>query len=144
MLSSGYWNLPRVGFIASEKSHTVHPNKLEKRYTLIPMTIHIVKYLGGDIVKLVDFSRLVFFFKDCLTAFCEIALNSTFRRLLPYCKVVGYLTENIQEPTFSILLISLQQIEYEKIQTVHSNMLGESYTLKPTTIFIVKCWGATL
>ena len=52
--------------IASEKSHTVHPNKLEKRYTLIPMTIHIVKYLGGDIVKLFDFSRLVFFSKIAL------------------------------------------------------------------------------
>ena len=47
--------------IASEKNHTVHQNKLKKRYTLIPMTIHIVKYLGGDIVKLVDFARFVFF-----------------------------------------------------------------------------------
>ena len=40
----------------------------------------------------------------------------------------------------SILPISLQQIEYEKIYVVHWNELGESYTLIPTTIFIDKYW----
>ena len=36
----------------------------------------------------------------------------------------------------SILPISLQQIEYEKIHAVHSNELAKSYTMKPISIFI--------
>ena len=35
----------------------------------------------------------------------------------------------------SILPISLQQIEYEKMQAVHANEL-KSYTMKPISIFI--------
>ena len=41
--------------MASEKIHAVHSNGLAEGYTLIPMTIYIGKYLGGDIIKLVDF-----------------------------------------------------------------------------------------
>ena len=44
----------------------------------------------------------------------------------------------------SILSISLQQIEYEKIYAVHLNQLVESYTLIPVTIFINKYWGAKI
>ena len=54
--------------IASEKIYTVHSNELVLGYTLIPMTMHIVKYLGGDIVKLVDFSCFVFV-SICLTLY---------------------------------------------------------------------------
>ena len=36
----------------------------------------------------------------------------------------------------SILPISLQQIEYEKIHAVHSSELAKSYTMKPISIFI--------
>ena len=35
----------------------------------------------------------------------------------------------------SILPISLQQIEYEKLHTVHSNELVKSYTMTPISIF---------
>ena len=36
----------------------------------------------------------------------------------------------------SILPISLQQIEYEKIQAVHSNELAQGYTLIPVSVYI--------
>ena len=36
----------------------------------------------------------------------------------------------------SILPISLQQIEYEKLHAVHSNELAKSYTMTPISIFI--------
>ena len=36
----------------------------------------------------------------------------------------------------SILPISLQQIEYEKLYAVHSNELAKSYIMKPISIFI--------
>ena len=108
------------------------------------MTMHVVKYLGGDIVKLLDFSRLVYF-TVCLTAFCVNALNSSYRRLLLYCKAVGFYTVSIQVPIFgSILPISLQQIASEKIYTVHSNELAESYTLIYVTIFIDKYGGGDI
>ena len=41
----------------------------------------------------------------------------------------------------SILPISLQQIEYEKIHAVHSNELAMSYTMKPMTVYIDKYMG---
>ena len=48
---------------------------------------------------------------------------------------------NRQIPIFgSISSISLQQIEYEKNHAVHSNELGESYTLIPMSIFIDQFW----
>ena len=65
-------SLQKLGY---EKNQSVHSNQLTEGYTLIPMTIYIEKYLGGDIVKLVDFSRHVYF-RACLTAFCVNALNS--------------------------------------------------------------------
>ena len=43
-----------------KKKHAVHSNELAKSYTMKPMTIYIDKYLGGDIVKLVVFSLLVY------------------------------------------------------------------------------------
>ena len=105
------------------------------------MTMHIVKYLGGVIVKLVDFSPLVYF-TVCLTAMCVSALNSSYRRLLLYCKAVGFYTVSIQWPIFgSILPISLQQIASEKIYTLHSNELAERYTLISVIIFIDKYEG---
>ena len=108
------------------------------------MTIQIVKYLGVDIVKLFDFSRLVFF-TVCLTALCVNALTSSYRRLLLYCKAVGFYTVSIQVPTFGgILPISLQKIAYEKIYTVYSNELAEGYTLMSVTIFMDKYWGSDI
>ena len=108
------------------------------------MTIYIDKYLGGDTVKLVVFSLLVYF-TVCLTAFCVNALNSSYRRLLLYCKAVGFYRVSIQVPIFgSILPRSLQQIASEKIYTVHSNELAEGYTLISVTIFIDKYVAATI
>ena len=106
--------------------------------------MHIVKYLRVDIVKLVDFSRLIYF-TVCLTALRVSALNSSYRRLLLYCKAVGFYTVSIQVPIFgSILPISLQQIDSEKIYTVHSNEFAGGYTLISVTIFIDKCGAATI
>ena len=51
-----------------KKNHAVDSNELAKSYTMKPITIYIDKYLGGDIVKLVVFSLLVYF-TVCLTAF---------------------------------------------------------------------------
>ena len=61
--------------IVYEKNHAVHSNGLIEGFTLIPMTIYIEKYLGGDIVKIVDLSLLVYS-TACLTAFYVNALNS--------------------------------------------------------------------
>ena len=44
--------------IAYKKIYAVHSNELAEGYTLIPVTIFIDKYWGGDILKLVDFSRI--------------------------------------------------------------------------------------
>ena len=44
----------------------------------------------------------------------------------------------------SILPISLQQIEYEKLHAVHSNELVKSYTMKPMTIYIDKYLGGDI
>ena len=41
----------------------------------------------------------------------------------------------------SISSISLQQRKYDKIYSVHSKELAESYTLIPVTIFRVAGWG---
>ena len=86
-----------------------------------------------------------FCFTVCLTALCVNALNSSYRRLLLYCKAVGFYTVSIQVPIFgSILPISLQQIASEKIYTVHSNELAEGYTLISVTIFIDKYGGVII
>ena len=68
--------------IEYEKTDAVQSNELAKSYTMKPMTIYIDKYLGGDIVKLVVFSLLVYF-TVCLTAFCVNALNSPYRQFYP-------------------------------------------------------------
>ena len=44
----------------------------------------------------------------------------------------------------SVLPISLQEIEYEKIHGVHSNELTKSYTMKPMTIYIDKYLGGDI
>ena len=44
----------------------------------------------------------------------------------------------------SILPISLQQIEYEKLHAVQSNELAKSYTMKPITIYIDKYLGGDI
>ena len=86
-----------------------------------------------------------FCFTVCLTALCVNALNSSYRRLLLYCKAVGFYTVSIQVPIFgSILPISLQQVASEKIYTVHSNELAEGYTLMSVSIFIDKYGAVTL
>ena len=129
--------------IGSEKSHIVHPNKLKKRYTLIPMTMHIVKYLRSDIVKLVDLSRLISFLQFALQPSVKMQKIPPSDDSYPICKILGFYSGSIQVPkSCSILPISLQQIEYEKNYAVLSNELGESYTLIPTTIFIDNYWGA--
>ena len=68
--------------IEYEKTHAVQSNELAKSYTMKPMTIYIDKYLGGDIVKLVVFSLLVYF-TVCLTAFSVKALISLYRQFYP-------------------------------------------------------------
>ena len=57
------------------------------------------------------------------------SLNSEFCRV-PRVPIFG-----------SISSISLQQRKYEKIYSVHSKELAESYTLIPVTIFRVAGWG---
>ena len=44
----------------------------------------------------------------------------------------------------SILPISLQKIEYEKIHAVQSNKLAKRYTMKPITIYIDKYLGGDI
>ena len=43
-----------------KKNYAVDSNELAKSYTMKPITIYIDKYLGGDIVKLVVFSLVVY------------------------------------------------------------------------------------
>ena len=68
--------------IEYEKFYAVQSNELAKSYTMKPITIYIDKYLGGDIMKLVVFSLLVYF-TVCLRVFCVIALNSPYRQFYP-------------------------------------------------------------
>ena len=91
------------------------------------MTMHIVKYLGGRIVKLVDFSDVVYF-TVCLTALYVNAFNCSYRRLLLYYKAVG----------FYDTLFSKSPL---KKSTLHSNELAEGYPLMSVTIFIDKYGG---
>ena len=91
-------------------------------------------------MKLAVFSLLVYF-TVCLTAFCINALNFPYRQLYLFWKGGLYLV-SIQVLMFgSILPISLQQIEYEKLHAVHSNELVKSYTMKPMTIYMTNIWG---
>ena len=76
-------------------------------------------------------------------------VGSKLPRVLLNTHVVCFLTlvkslnsEFCRVPIFaSISSISLQQRKYEKIYSVHSKELAESYTLIPVTIFRVAGWG---
>ena len=92
-----------------------------------------------------------FSFKATLNIWCQRKnhVGSKLLKVLLNTQVVCCLTlvkslnsEFFRMPIFgSILSISVQQRKYEKIYSVHSKELAESYTLIPVTIVRVARWG---
>ena len=95
-----------------------------------------------------------FSFEATLNIWCQRKnhVGSTLPKVLLNTQVVCFLTlvKSLNSefcrvprvPIFgSISSISLQQRKYDKIYSVHSKELAESYTLIPVTIFRVAGWG---
>ena len=82
----------------------------------------------------------IFFFYSLPNSLLCKCIDFPLPTILPPYSEQEKLTEysvSIQVLMFgSILPISLQQIEYEKIHAAHSNELATSYTMKPISIFI--------
>ena len=92
-----------------------------------------------------------FSFKATLNICCQRKnhVGSKLPKVLLNTQVICFLTlvkslnsDFCRAPIFgSISPISLQQRKYDKIYSVHSKELAESYTLIPVTIFRVAGWG---
>ena len=124
--------------IEYEKIHAVHSNELVKSYRMKSIMIYIDKYLRGDIVKLVVF-HFLFFYSLPYSLLCKCIEFPLPTILPPYSDQENLTKYSLSSQVLmfgSILSISLQLIEYEKIHAVHSNELAKSYTMKPISIFI--------
>ena len=116
----------------------MHSNKLARatQWNQWPYTL---TYICGAILWNSSFFHFLFIYSLPNSLLCKCIEFPLPTILPPYSeqeKLTKY-SVSIQVLMFaSILPISLQQIEYEKIHAAHSNELAKSYTMKPISIFI--------